>query len=397
MRGHAAKNLGNRELLKPLRRRTNLPKRLLDGEALWASRKLRRVREPSRIHYANWVPLAEANGVFEADTELVWSRVYAALMPSFTVEQTQDLIDEFVRVGLVVLWQQDGTTWGYFTGMEKEGRLPSASHLKRYKNLPPDCPSALLSAGQAQDWSCIVRDRVSENLSHTPIQSNPILTNPNQSSEYAVDEGVNNDMLVETDLKARARIYFQGYSGETLTAEQRRALRAKADDLGGPAILALFDSWAKKQATRPARPLAAFLGYRPTKDEIVESGATVGQSEAAQKEIQSLLIDMAKASKGEVVVGKRHLVEISGVLTAYGHEIVLAAFRDWYQGYEGNKNFGDVDFANKAVVYCELVLDRRVQAEQLNETMAAARKELETMPLLAAQTEEGDENAEIEI
>lgn len=41
-----------------------MPRRIVDGEALWTSGKLRRVEpEKFRLHCANWLPMAEANGV----------------------------------------------------------------------------------------------------------------------------------------------------------------------------------------------------------------------------------------------------------------------------------------------------------------------------------------------
>jgi hypothetical protein len=43
-----------------------LPKRVVDGEAMWGSRKIASV-EPirARVEYSWWLPLAGANGVFE--------------------------------------------------------------------------------------------------------------------------------------------------------------------------------------------------------------------------------------------------------------------------------------------------------------------------------------------
>ena len=89
------------------------------------------------------------------------------LMPSTTVEQVQDMLNEFVRVNLIVLWEESGTTWGYFTGMEKPGRLPSASQLARYGTLPPNPPAMLAEVKQR---SSNVLDVVSENVKHSPNQ-----------------------------------------------------------------------------------------------------------------------------------------------------------------------------------------------------------------------------------
>ncbi len=64
-----------------------MPKRIVDGEALWTSSKVRRLPLEYRFHYANWIPLAAANGVFEIDLDSIRSRVYAASLDSDITSQ----------------------------------------------------------------------------------------------------------------------------------------------------------------------------------------------------------------------------------------------------------------------------------------------------------------------
>lgn len=118
-----------------------MPKRVVDGEALWLSEKVKTLPEEYRMHYANWIPLAEANGVFEASVDRVYARVYSFLMPSISKKKVRGILDAFIRVGLIRVWSEGGKTWGYFVGIEKTGRLPSLKHLDRYTNLPPAPPS----------------------------------------------------------------------------------------------------------------------------------------------------------------------------------------------------------------------------------------------------------------
>lgn len=59
-------------------------KRILDGAGLWKSDKLARVQpEWMRAEYANWIPLALANGVFEADTRRIWALSTPTTTPIF--------------------------------------------------------------------------------------------------------------------------------------------------------------------------------------------------------------------------------------------------------------------------------------------------------------------------
>jgi hypothetical protein len=123
-----------------------VPKRIVDGEALWTSTKVRRLPLKYRLHYANWIPLAAANGVFEVDFDAIRGRVYAAsLRPPFTSKNVYEVACEFVTVGLLQIWQtDDGKVWAYFIGIHKSGRLPGTAVLSRYPSLPPGHPKDVL-------------------------------------------------------------------------------------------------------------------------------------------------------------------------------------------------------------------------------------------------------------
>jgi len=122
-----------------------MPKRIVDGDALWLSEKVRSLPEEFRLHYANWIPLARENGVFEASPQRIQAQVYSYLRPNFTVASVQRVLNALVRAGLVRLYDADGKTWGYFVGMDKPGRLPELRYIERYKNLPPNPPQWVIN------------------------------------------------------------------------------------------------------------------------------------------------------------------------------------------------------------------------------------------------------------
>jgi hypothetical protein len=123
-------------------------KRILDGAALWKSDKLARVQpEWMRAEYANWIPLALANGVFESDTRRIWATVYSYNRPDISFEDADEIKREFCRVGLLFLWPDEATgkVWGYFTGIEKQGRLPPRSRLNnKHEPIGPFPPADTL-------------------------------------------------------------------------------------------------------------------------------------------------------------------------------------------------------------------------------------------------------------
>ena len=110
-----------------------MPKRVIDDEALWTSSKLGRVKPVRfRPEYANLLPLALGNGVFEANPQSIWARVYACNRPDILPKHVEAILAEYERVKLLFRWQEpDGRQWGYWVGIEKPGRLPAPSRIQR--------------------------------------------------------------------------------------------------------------------------------------------------------------------------------------------------------------------------------------------------------------------------
>lgn len=113
-------------------------KRLIDGEAIWRSNKLRRVQPPSyRAHYPWLLPLANDVGTFECDPAAIWAAAYAVNCPETTVDEVVKILDEFERVKLLFRWQDEGKTWAFWVGIDRPGLLPGPTH--RYSKAPtPD-------------------------------------------------------------------------------------------------------------------------------------------------------------------------------------------------------------------------------------------------------------------
>lgn len=113
---------------------SRLPKRFVDGEGLWRSRKLSTVTPIwCRSEYANLLPLAEANGSFECDPFMIWCQVYSFNRPDIKHADVEVILSAFETAGLLFRWfdNHKGTPCGYFVGINKPGRLPSVSQRTR--------------------------------------------------------------------------------------------------------------------------------------------------------------------------------------------------------------------------------------------------------------------------
>jgi len=124
-----------------------MPKRVVDGEAIATSFKIRRIQEEWRIHYPYLLTLALANGTFECDPEVIWAKRYAIFMPGMTKEHVAEMIRAFEAADLLRTWRdKEGRLCGWWVGINKPGRLPPKSRLKRHEEaLGPELPRAVLN------------------------------------------------------------------------------------------------------------------------------------------------------------------------------------------------------------------------------------------------------------
>src|SRR6185312_11763996 len=116
-----------------------MPKRIIDGEALWGSDRIASV-EPEwvRPEYANLIPLALSNGVFEFSVRRVWKDVYAYNRPSMTEKKVAIVLEALRAAKLLFVFQAEGKSWGFWTGIDRPGRLPSRERRGTHEKTGPE-------------------------------------------------------------------------------------------------------------------------------------------------------------------------------------------------------------------------------------------------------------------
>jgi hypothetical protein len=119
-----------------------MPKRVIDGEAVWSSEKLLRVSPRFRCEFVWILPNALANGVCEIDARRIWSRCYAYCREDYHFADVEQMLDEFESAGMLFRWTIDGKRWGFFVGIDKSGRLPGLKRLeKKHDAIGPTPPA----------------------------------------------------------------------------------------------------------------------------------------------------------------------------------------------------------------------------------------------------------------
>jgi hypothetical protein len=139
-----------------------MPKRIVDGEAIATSKKVKSLPTEYRLHYPYLLTLGMAYGTFECDPEVVWAKLYAYLLPEVTIDFVSKMLNCLEEKKLLFRWQAEpDKTWGYWVGSDKPGRLPSKSRVDKSHvasgYMPPmrevnqwlasGCPVATLGSG----------------------------------------------------------------------------------------------------------------------------------------------------------------------------------------------------------------------------------------------------------
>jgi hypothetical protein len=118
----------------------DMPKRVIDFDALWASDKIASCPGWAQAEYAWLYGLADASGSFElTNLRVIWGRV-AAVRKDLTIERLEEIFQEFIARGLLFTWEAGGKRYGHWTGSDVPGRLPPPSWRLRLERLAPPLP-----------------------------------------------------------------------------------------------------------------------------------------------------------------------------------------------------------------------------------------------------------------
>src|ERR1039458_3740422 len=99
-----------------------MPKRIIDGEAMWSSDKLARCPLFARRVYPWLISLADAAGCFElTNLRVIWGKV-AAIREDLTVDDLGKIFEEYQRHGLLFVWYVGQKTYAHWVGSDRPGR-----------------------------------------------------------------------------------------------------------------------------------------------------------------------------------------------------------------------------------------------------------------------------------
>jgi hypothetical protein len=125
--------------------RGDMPKRVIDFDAMWGSDKLAACAEWAQAEYAWLYGLADASGCFElTNLRVIWGRV-AAIRRNLSIERLEQIFGEFQDKGLLFAWEHEGKRYGHWTGSDVPGRLPPPSWRMRLERLAPPVPKQALA------------------------------------------------------------------------------------------------------------------------------------------------------------------------------------------------------------------------------------------------------------
>lgn len=364
-----------------------MPARVVDGEGLWRSKKLKKVPVRYRAEYANLLPLAHANGVFDCDPESIFSDVYSFNRTDIALTDVHSILFHLEQSGLLRRWSTDGRIWGYWTGIGKSGRLPTGKHLDRYKNLPPDPPPEVF-IDQKPDPGLI------------PDNSG---TGPGESVRdpawigmdwYGLDRsGLEQDEEEEMKAAKQIPIICQMILGTRadMTVENVERIKVLESLHKGSSVINVFTDWARLHKDDELRyPIRVFLVEAA---ELLSIGGSSCVSPQVSSDLKELTREITYLSDNKVSFNDKQRARLGEVLSeGYTPVEVIVAFKGFYAPIQDNdysiRNAAK-DFSQGASDLCYGVRRNAQKSEETEEQVEAARvRTLQTAELEHLEWEE---------
>jgi hypothetical protein len=327
-----------------------MPSRVVDGDALWKSKKLRTVPDDFKGEYANLIPLADTDGILEYDPHVIYSTVYVAAdrkcraktcacgrevpFVPWTPQMVEDMFAHFESTNMLERYEADGKTYATFVNIDKRGRLPSQSEREKYGHKYPPPPSR--------------NEKMQENL---PLDS---------------------------ILRAKCKAEF----GEVEAAKfYKHDLRNANDRLGYQGVQDAFNNWL--QAGYVGKyPLGAFLKSLvfepPVRDVPILDTSGAAPSQTVPVNLKLQFVEDAISARGEVFFSPAQKAVLIGAINLYGAEAVVAAFNDFYSHLPSDKvQYAAHDFANQVNARVRAQEKKRLHRESVEREAAAGAKRSE--------------------
>lgn len=323
--------------------------RIVDGNGVYKSDKLKKVPKEYRAEFANLIPLAEANGAFECNPELVWSIVYAYNRNDVTPDIVADILDSFEKAEMLVRYEANGKKYGYWVNIDKPGRLPAPSVLKKYntQGLPPAPPKTV--------HQIVKKEVAAKEQEVTPEPTFSAINIPLDS--HIVNQC--QDVIGNAEDK---RFY-------------QKELKAAIKQYGHDEVLESFNNWIESVGS-------TFTGRKPINAFIKSlSGASEAKAIVSSPHLQDVETEIASITDNKVFFFTNQKPILAALIKKYGTEDVIDAFEEFWNNTDVDVSFAAKNFIEQANIRIESTHKRKAEeaakANKVEASIMAARSQVE--------------------
>jgi len=335
-----------------------MPARIVDGSSLYKSQKLKKVPVQFRAEYANLIPLAEANGSFECEAELIWSTVYSYNRTDVTPEIVQTILDEFEKAGMLQRWEEKGRHYGHWTGIEKPGRLPPPFQRAKYTNLPPLPPEVEGTRDPSGKWTTQQVEIPLEEAKH--LWGEAIVNN------------LKSTLPLDTQIENGCREQFGIVEPRKQWAKE---LKEAVKTHGHDELLAEFENWVTSQI--------GFTGKKPVSIFLRSLSSGIAATPAVKSPaLQDVETKIASISNSQVFFHNQQRPLLASLVQQYGQDGVTTAFAEFWNSVDDSSiKFAAKNFIEQAGTRIEARKAKKYQTEKRDtlakEALAAAQAGVE--------------------
>jgi hypothetical protein len=336
-----------------------LPARIIDGTAIARSQKLKKVPVQFRADYPLLLTLAEANGAFEYDADRIWSDLFSYNREDVDRDRCAEMLEAFIDADMLEVYEQDGKNYGFWVGIDKPGRLPSAAHQARYATLPP-APARKAALAELSEYD----------------------------QEIGIATPSTGNRSIESEIESRCRAALNQCEEKV---HWRKELRVAVQTHGYDVVLQAFDLWAESQTTFTGRrPVSVFLKALPSFANSRPTSATV--KSVALQQVEDAI---ALASNNVVVFANFEKPHLALLVKEHGPETIISIFRDFYAKQDDyGQKWATKNFLEKAPQFLRTLRIQREErdrqeafaAQQVSVLQQQAQTEAETLSAQEAET-----------
>lgn len=282
--------------------------------------------------------------------------MYAYNRTDITPVIVQQILDEFEKAGMLHRYQANNKIYGYWVGIEKEGRLPPPSQRSRYKNLPPESPTFNSAKKEVEGMmfgyhTVLTPKEMGQHIGVSPERVAAV--------RAIMDSPVKSTLPLDTQMEQLCNQVIGHTEDRRLYSKD---LKAAVKQYGHDEVLIAFETWVNSQSGFVGKkPISMFLKGLGNLIHNVLPSTSVTSPVLTEVETQIALI-----TDSQVFFHNQQKPLLASLIKVYSKEEVLQVFNDFWNsaGEDDNIAWAAKNFIEQAGLRIETLRTKKKKQDE---------------------------------